>query len=117
MGDQIEARAKNKLSTVLIEKKHGCLSPPPPRSPIISRNTTQLMLDSGINGNFGHEKTGSNNRQANQEEYIREACMPAYQCPHEASFDLNEDSPHPKSMSLLQKWVIVIIVCSGTLCV
>jgi len=117
MGSQIEAGAKNKLSTVLIEKKHQCLSPLPPCSPIISRNTTQLMLDSGINGNFGYEETGSNNRQANQVEYVREACMPAYQCPHEASFDLNEDSPHPKSMSLLQKWVIVIIVCSGTLCV
>ena len=78
MGSQIEAGAKNKLSTALTKKKHGCLSPPPPCSPIIFRNTTQLMLDSGINGNFGYKETVLNNRQANQEEYVREAYMPAY---------------------------------------
>jgi hypothetical protein len=36
---------------------------------------------------------------------------------HDVSFDGDGDPMSPKTLPLVRKWVIVIIVCTGTMCV
>lgn len=36
---------------------------------------------------------------------------------YDVAFDGNEDPMNPKSLPLIRKWAIVIIVCTGTMCV
>lgn len=36
---------------------------------------------------------------------------------YEVSFDAEQDPMCPRSMLLVRKWVIVIIICMGSLCV
>lgn len=37
--------------------------------------------------------------------------------PYEVSFDGDQDPMCPRRMPLAQKWLIVVIICTGTLCV
>ncbi|KAB8222991.1 major facilitator superfamily domain-containing protein [Aspergillus novoparasiticus] len=109
-GANHEASDQHKFT--LEKEGHGCssLSPPP----------------SSASATYHHSNSRSSwgSEQFSQDKYGEypatrvEGTLPrADHGPYEVSFDGDQDPMCPRSMSSVRKWVIVLIVCTGTLCV
>ncbi|QMW38836.1 hypothetical protein G4B11_002072 [Aspergillus flavus] len=109
-GANLDANAQHKLT--LERQGHGCSSlSPPPSSASATYHHSNSRSSWGSEG-FSQDKCGE------YPDAREEGTLPrADYGPYEVSFDGDQDPMCPRSMSSVRKWVIVLIVCTGTLCV
>ncbi|KOC10229.1 bicyclomycin resistance protein [Aspergillus flavus AF70] len=109
-GANLDANAQRKLT--LERQGHGCSSlSPPPSSASATYHHSNSRSSWGSEG-FSQDKCGEY-PDAREEGTLPRADYGRY----EVSFDGDQDPMCPRSMSPVRKWVIVLIVCTGTLCV
>ncbi|KAE8138709.1 major facilitator superfamily domain-containing protein [Aspergillus pseudotamarii] len=109
-GANHEANKQHKLT--LEKEGHGCsnLSPPP-------SSASATCHHSNSRSSWGSEQFSQDKCGQYPDARVEGTLPREDHGPYEVSFDGDQDPMCPRSMPLVRKWVIVLIVCTGTLCV
>ncbi|KAB8255474.1 major facilitator superfamily domain-containing protein [Aspergillus pseudonomiae] len=103
----------NDQHILALEKEgHGCSNLSPPTSSTSATFNHSNSRSSWGSGRFSPEKCGEH-----PDARVEGGLARTGHGPFEVSFDSDQDPMCPRSMSSARKWVIVLIVCTGTLCV
>lgn len=79
-------------------------------------NSGQPLPASG-SGHNGQCSDGQETSSARGSIHMSDAHNTSDHDMYDVSFDGDDDPMSPKSLPLIRKWAIVIIVCTGTMCV
>ncbi|KAK6811137.1 hypothetical protein RU639_012986 [Aspergillus parasiticus] len=109
-GANREANDQHKL--ILEKEEHGCSSLSPPPS-----SASATYHHSNSRSSWGSEQSSQDKYEGYPDARVEGTLPRADHGPYEVSFDGDQDPMCPRSMSSVRKWVIVLIVCTGTLCV
>ncbi|OGM44515.1 putative bicyclomycin resistance protein [Aspergillus bombycis] len=96
----------------LAKERPGCSNRSTPPS-----SESTIFRHSNSRGSWGSEQLSQNKCGEYPGARLEGALARSDHGPCEVSFDSDQDPMCPRSMSSVRKWVIVLIVCTGTLCV